>query len=409
VEGARLSDGGPVVSPPSRLIVGFAHALRGAGLTVPIGAVTTFAAALGHVGIERRERVYWAGRTTLVHHPDDVAVYDLIFASYWLSDELIERRDPMTRPVSIGLDDGPDGSDDPQSDEEGPPAVTLRWSAVEVLRDKDFASYDAQEWDEFQRLVSRLRLGTETRPARRRRPDRHQRGHPDLRRTVRRALRTDGVPIERAWRSPTRKPRRVVLIVDVSGSMESYARALLRFAHATVTGRGVQRAEVFTLGTRLTRVTRELGGRDPDAAVGAAAAAVADWSGGTRLGAGIGEFNDHWGVRGTARGAVVVVLSDGWDRGEPAELAAEMARLGRVAHRIVWVNPLKASPGYAPLARGMAAALPYIDQFVEGHSYAALQHLADVIGGDERALATSNRRSVAAPLETGVGEREARV
>jgi uncharacterized protein with von Willebrand factor type A (vWA) domain len=395
--------GGPVVSGPSRLIVGFAHALRGAGLAVPVGAVTTFAAALGLVGIERRDRVYWAGRTTLVRHPDDVDVYDLVFYSYWLGQELAGRATPVALPLSVGLDEGPDGGDDPRAEEEGPPAVTLRWSAIEVLRDKDFASYDAEEWDEFQRLVARLRLGAETRPARRRRPDRHHRGHPDLRRTVRRALRTDGEPIERAWRKAQRAPRRVVLIVDVSGSMEPYARALLRFAHATVAGRGVPRAEVFTLGTRLTRVTRELGGRDPDAAV------VADWSGGTRLGAGIGEFNDRWGVRGTARGAIVVVLSDGWDRGEPADLAAEMARLARVAHRIVWVNPLKASPGYAPLARGMAAALPYVDQFVEGHSYAALEQLADVIGGDEHALAASSRRADYRNGETDFGERGTRI
>jgi uncharacterized protein with von Willebrand factor type A (vWA) domain len=382
----------PVAGSPSRLIVGFAQALRAAGLTVPVGAVATFAAALGYVGIERRDRVYWAGRTTLIHDPDDNAIYDVVFASFWLNAQITGRLEPVVVPTSIGVDDGPDPEDDGLADENPPPSITLRWSAVEVLREKDFAAYDATEWEDFQRLVTRLRLGGETRRARRRRSDRHDRGHPDLRRTVRRALRTDGEPIERAWRNPTPRPRRVVLIVDVSGSMGPYARALLRFAHATVAGRGVQRTEVFTLGTRLTRVTRELGGRDPDAAVATAAAAVADWSGGTRLGAGLGAFNDLWGVRGAARGAIVVILSDGWDRGEPAELAAEMARLARVAHRIVWVNPLKASPGYAPLARGMAAALPYVDQFVEGHSLAALEHLADVIGGKERALVLAGRR-----------------
>jgi uncharacterized protein with von Willebrand factor type A (vWA) domain len=172
-----------------------------------------------------------------------------------------------------------------------------------------------------------------------------------------------------------------VLLLDVSGSMEPYARALLRFAHATVAARGVARVEVFTLGTRLTRVTRELGDRDPDAALGAAATVVADWSGGTRLGTGLEEFNDRWGARGTARGAIVVVLSDGWDRGDPQHLADAMRRLSRVAHRVVWANPLKASPGYAPLARGMAAALPYVDDFVEGHSIVALERLAAVIGG----------------------------
>jgi len=172
-----------------------------------------------------------------------------------------------------------------------------------------------------------------------------------------------------------------VLLCDVSGSMAPYARALLRFLHAAVTARGAGRVEAFALGTRLTRITRELSWRDPDAALADAADAVEDFSGGTRLGEGLKAFNDRWGVRGMARGAVVVILSDGWDRGDPGKLGAEMARLRRVAHRVVWVNPLKAAPGYAPLARGMAAALPYVDDFVEGHSLASLEQLAAVIGG----------------------------
>ena len=160
--------------------------------------------------------------------------------------------------------------------------------------------------------------------------------------------------------------------------MEPYARSLLRFLHVAVMGRG--KVEAFALGTRLTRLTRELSRHDPDAALAAASGAVPDWSGGTRLGQGLRAFNDRFGVRGMARGAIVVILSDGWDRGEPEELAAEMSRLHRVAHRIVWVNPLKATPGYAPLARGMAAALPYVDNFVEGHSLASLEARAEVIG-----------------------------
>jgi uncharacterized protein len=163
----------------------------------------------------------------------------------------------------------------------------------------------------------------------------------------------------------------------VSGSMEPYARALVRFLHTAVVGRG--RVEAFALGTQLTRITRELSSRDPDDALAAAARRVHDWSGGTRLGEGLREFNDRWGVRGMARGAVVVILSDGWDRGDPEVLGEQMARLARVAHRVVWVNPLKATPEYAPLARGMAAALPYVDEFVEGHSVAALENLVDVI------------------------------
>jgi uncharacterized protein with von Willebrand factor type A (vWA) domain len=168
-----------------------------------------------------------------------------------------------------------------------------------------------------------------------------------------------------------------VLVLDVSGSMEPYARALLRFVHAAVSGR--QRVEAFTLGTRLTRITHEMATRDPDRALDRAAGQVRDWSGGTRLGECLRRFNDEWGVRGMARGAIVVVLSDGWDRGEPEVLAEQMRRLARVAHRVVWVNPLKVTPGYAPLARGMAAALPWVDDFVEGHSVEAMERLAEVI------------------------------
>jgi uncharacterized protein with von Willebrand factor type A (vWA) domain len=194
---------------------------------------------------------------------------------------------------------------------------------------------------------------------------------------VRAALRSGGEPIDRRWREPGERLRRLVLLLDVSGSMEPYARALLRFVHAAVAGR--QRVEAFALGTRLTRVTRELATRDPDRALRRAGERVHDWSGGTRLGEGLRRFNDLWGVRGMARGAIVVILSDGWDRGDPEVLAEQMARLHRVAHQVVWVNPLKVTPGYAPLARGMAAALPYVDDFVEGHSVAALEELARVI------------------------------
>lgn len=190
-------------------------------------------------------------------------------------------------------------------------------------------------------------------------------------------MRAGGEPVERAFLTTAERTRRLVLLLDVSGSMEPYARAFVRFLHAAVVSRS--RVEAFALGTRLTRVTRELTSRDPDAAIRAAAESVVDWSGGTRLGDGLRRFNDEWGIRGMARGAVVVIFSDGWDRGDPAALAEQMARLDRVAYRIVWVNPLKASPGYAPLAQGMAAALPYVDDFVEGHSLAALEELAQVI------------------------------
>ena len=181
----------------------------------------------------------------------------------------------------------------------------------------------------------------------------------------------------RVWRTPGERLRRLVLILDVSGSMEPYARAMLRFVHAAVSGR--QRVEAFAIGTRLTRVTLELNSRDPDKALAAASERVHDWSGGTRLGECMRTFNDQWGVRGLARGAIVVILSDGWDRGDPELLGEQMQRLHRVAFHTIWVNPLKVTPGYAPLARGMAAALPFVDEFVEGHSLDALEHLTKVI------------------------------
>jgi uncharacterized protein with von Willebrand factor type A (vWA) domain len=183
--------------------------------------------------------------------------------------------------------------------------------------------------------------------------------------------------MRRHWVEKGDKPRRIVFLLDISGSMEPYARALVRFVHAGVAGR--QRVEAFTLGTRLTRITRELSSKDPDRALRAAGENVRDWSGGTRLGETLRLFNNEWGVRGMARGAIVVVLSDGWDRGDPIVLAEQMERLHRVSFRIVWVNPLKVTPGYAPLARGMAAALPYVDDFVEGHSLDALEQLTKVI------------------------------
>jgi uncharacterized protein with von Willebrand factor type A (vWA) domain len=255
--------------------------------------------------------------------------------------------------------------------------VTVRWSPAETLRARDFASYTDEEFVEARRLMADLRLTGARRRSRRRRPTSKSRGTPDLRRTVQRSLRAGGEFAAPAFHAPGTRLRPVVLLLDVSGSMEPYARAFVRFVHAAVVSR--TRVEAFALGTRLTRITRELSSRDPDAAVRAAADRVVDWSGGTRLGEGLRAFNDEWGIRGVARGATVVILSDGWDRGDPDALAEQMERLARVAYKIVWVNPLKASPGYAPLAQGMAAALPHVDVFVEGHSLAALEELASVI------------------------------
>jgi len=359
------------------LAVAFAAKLRADGVRVPVSAVAQYVGALAALDDERPASLYWAGRATLVCRRDDIAAYDRAFRSFF--GRAPDEAEVIVGPerVTVGLDAAEPGG---VEGDDSTPRVTVRWSPHEVLRAKDFAHYTLDEHAEARRLMDDLRL-----VGARRRSRRMQRamapapgGRPDVRATVRGALRTGGDPFRRVWSVPGTRLRRVVFLVDVSGSMDAYARPLLRFVHAARAARS--RVEVFTLGTRLTRVTRELGRRDPDTALARATRAVADWSGGTRLGPALRAFNDQWGVRGVARGAVVVIVSDGWDRGDASLLAEQMARLRRVAYRIVWVNPLKAAPGYAPLARGMAAALPYIDEFVAGHSVAALAELTEAIG-----------------------------
>jgi uncharacterized protein with von Willebrand factor type A (vWA) domain len=249
------------------------------------------------------------------------------------------------------------------------------WSPVEILRTKDFADYEAEEFVTARRLMARLRAAAPMRPSRR--AERAPRGRLDLRRTLRASLRTGGVPVDREFRRRGMRPRRLVLLADVSGSMDRYGRALLQFLQASVAGG--RHVEAFVFGTRLTRVTKQLRGPAPDRALEEAAKAVVDWGGGTRIGDAVAAFNDRWGQRGIARGAIVVILSDGWERGGVERLALEMGRLSRLARRIVWVNPLKAAPGYAPLAAGMAAALPFVDDFLEGHNLASLEALCGVL------------------------------
>jgi uncharacterized protein with von Willebrand factor type A (vWA) domain len=367
--------------PAERIAVAFARILRGAGLAVPIGNVLTYVAALGRLGLSDEREVYWAGRATLVFRPEDIAVYDRAFIVFWrwrTSGEDVP--EPVVQRITIAVDDEDAPTDPPDAEHgsERDPTLVLRFSAAEVLRQKDFAAYDDIELRQAQHMMEELRFAGPPRRSFRSRPSRRS-SRPDIRRTMRASLRAGGEPMRMAWREPGERLRRLVLLLDISGSMEPYARAMLRFVQAAVAGR--QRVEAFALGTRLTRLTKELGSRDPDRALHRAGERVQDWSGGTRLGECLREFNDQWGARGMARGAIVVVLSDGWDRGDPALLGSEMQRLHRITRQLVWVNPLKVTPGYAPLARGMAAALPYVDQFVEGHSLAAMEELAAVIAG----------------------------
>jgi len=353
------------------VFLAFVRALRRAGVDASAERVHAFLRAVAELG---PARVYWAGRLTLCASHEDLERYDRVFAGCF-GGAPDERRvtAPALRLTVRDVEAGPRRRTG--EGPEGPRAAALAGSA-EVLRHRDIAGLDPAERAALRRLLAAFALPGQTRRTARRRPA--GRGAVDPHRSVRELLRHGGEPARLRHHERSERPRRVVLLVDVSGSMGPYADALLRFAHAAARGGPT---EVFTIATRLTRVTRELSHRDPDVAMAALAAAVPDWRGGTRLGELVREFLDRWGQRGMARGAVLVLLSDGWERGDPELLAAQMRRLRRLAHRVIWANPLKARPGYAPLAAGMAAALPSVDAFVEGHSLAALERLAAVVKG----------------------------
>jgi uncharacterized protein len=357
-------------------LVGFARTLRAAGVAAGPDRVHHLAAAVRHLDATRRADVYWAGRLTLCASPEDLDRYDRVFAAYFAGETAPPRR--RTSSVEVlrhAVRPGADGPGDPAGSDDARAATA---SDEEVLRHRDLATLTTAEREEVHRLLAALDPAGELRRSRRHRPA--HRGRLDTRRTVRRLLEHGGEPARLAHRARRVRPRRLVLVIDVSGSMQPYADAFLRFAHAACRRR--RGTEVFTVGTRLTRVSRELRQRDAAAALAAVSRAVPDWSGGTRLGELVQAFLDRWGQRGVARGAVVVVASDGWERGDAALLGAQMARLHRLAHRVVWVNPHRAQPGFAPVTAGMLAALPHVDQFVDGHSVAALERLARVVSGE---------------------------
>ena len=372
-----MAEGRAQAPPMLDAAVAFGRILRGAGLRVGTDRLVEFARALEELDASRRDDVYWAGRITLVSRPEEIETYDRAFELFWESGaDARARPRPKTR-VSIPE---PDRSVMPSKEraernEGGEEAVRLRYSPVEVLRTKDFALYSQKEFAELHRLLADLRLSGALKRSRRLEPA--HRGRHDPRRTLRGAMRTGGETLRHRFRRARIQPRKVVLLCDVSGSMGPYSRALLRFLHAGVVSGA--RLEAFSMGTKLTRITRELATRDPDVALRQAAGAVRDISGGTRLGDTLKEFVDRWGQRGIARGAVVVILSDGWDRGDVSVLAEQMQRLSRLAYRVIWVNPLKSAPGYKPLAAGMAAALPHVDVFLSGHNFESLEELAGAI------------------------------
>ncbi len=360
------------------MIAALGRVLRTAGVAADAERVAAFTQALGHLDPLKRDDVYWAGRLTLCSDPDDLPRYDAAFDAVFQAARLPtlalaeQPEPPQTLPAqAAGAEGSPDGGEGRTE------RMRASASALEVLRARDIAELTGSDRAELARLLTTFALPGELRPSRRRQRAAH--GSVDRRRTVRGAVASGGEVFRLHHQQARRRPRRVVLLVDISGSMAPYADALLRFAHAA--RRGSAPVEVFTLGTRLTRVTRELSHRDPEVALRAVAGAVPDWSGGTRLGDLVRAFLDTWGQRGMARGAVVVVLSDGWERGDAQLLGEQMQRLRRLAHRVIWANPRRGKPGYAPLVAGMAAALPHVDDFVSGHSIAALERLAAVVAG----------------------------
>ncbi|WP_034483685.1 vWA domain-containing protein [Actinomadura oligospora] len=363
-------------------VVGFARTVRAAGGRADPERVQAMLAALDHLDVLDPRDVYWAGRLTLCADPEDLPRYDRCFAAYFSGRTAVPRPRRTPPPAVVrAVVVAPPVPDPPSDDGSAAPddVSVASASGVEVLRHRDVSRLGPDERAEINRLIAVLGASAEPRRSRRLAPA--SAGRLDPARTVREVLRRGGEPAVLRRRAPRVRPRRLVLLVDVSGSMAPYADALLRFAHAAVrAGTSGRRVEVFAVGTRLTRVTRELAARDPDAAMRAAADAIPDWSGGTRLGEELKEFLDRFGQRGMARGAVVVVASDGWERGDAALLGEQMARLARLAHRVVWANPHKARPGYAPLTAGMAAALPHLSAFTSGHSLAALEELARLIG-----------------------------
>jgi uncharacterized protein len=385
----------------------FTRRLHEAGMPVTVEQGTRFADALAAVRPVARRRLYWTARAVFVSDRGQIGTFDIVFASVFGGGEggpSGGEPAPELRQAPIPPDDRPATDQDlaparqpgrgAWSSGVSPPggrrperqdrlvAVPMVASREEVIRGKRFDALGPEELVELHRLMAELALATPVRRTRRAQRSRHG-DHIDLRRTLRGSLRTGGDPMRLARRRRRVLPRRVVLLCDISGSMEPYARAYLQFLTCAA-GRSARgnRNEAFVFATRLTRLTRALHSRNPDRAIQQAAAAAPDWSSGTRIGDALKEFNDRHGRRGMARGAVIVILSDGWERGDPSVVGREMARLGRLAYRIVWVNPRVAASDFSPRAGGMAAALPHCDALVSGHSLQALHEVVEAIAAE---------------------------
>ncbi|MEX0754669.1 MAG: VWA domain-containing protein [Actinomycetota bacterium] len=381
-------------------LVGFGRDLRTRGLPVGTGRILTFVRAVGALSPAGREELYWAGRAALLGRPEDLPVFDEAFEGWFRPGVVTEIPAEMllampSTPVPGDLDGGEDpdelrmrsgqiaatsredgGEDEVDDDDDEETTLRIVASAEEVLQRRSFADLDEAERRRVELLIRRLAVRLPARSSRRYRPA-PKGPRFDVRRTIRRSLRTQGEPFDRALRARGTRSRPLVLVLDVSGSMSPYARALMQFGYAAMAaGRTV---EVFCFGTHLTRATRILRAKDPDRALREIGRTVEDWEGGTRIGASLKELLDGWSQRAALRGSVVVICSDGLERGDPQLLREQMARLRRLAHELVWVNPLKGSPRYEPLAKGMQAALPSIDVFLPGHNLESLEELATVL------------------------------
>jgi hypothetical protein len=370
------------------VLVGFGRALRHEGVAVGSGQVLTFCEASARLDPTDLVDLYWSGRACLVTRQIDVAAYDRVFRAYFLGartelNEFLRLKAQVSPEAESMLEILPgDDSGEERAEEEH---LGLMASTNETLRHKRFEDCTPEELEAVRKLMARFRLRPPKRRTRRTRPGSCHR-YPDLRRTIRQGMRTQAEMVEQCWRDRRVRRRKIVLILDVSGSMTEYSRALLQFAHSAArvsagpSGRLFGRVEVFCFGTHLTRITEAIQRRDPDHALAEASRAVVDWEGGTRIGASLDLFVRSWGRRGMCRGAIVVICSDGLERGHPELLATAMERLARLSHRIVWMNPLKGDNAeFRPRTVGMLAALPFVDVLLSGHDLSSLEELAECL------------------------------
>ncbi len=365
-------------APAQEQILGFISALRAAGLAVDVSRAGLLFEAVGLLPAAGLQTIFLAGRATLCATQEDIARFDACFARFFFGGEKANAEimpDPSAPPILPGVTDI-SRRDRPDEDDDRDVEMGAA-SAQELLRRRKLSTVSAEEKALIFVLISRLRAKVALLPGRRKRTGAH--GVIDVRRTVKAAQWRGGEPEKLFRRLPRPRIRKRVLLLDVSGSMAPFAPGLLRFGYAAYRC-APRRTEVFTIGTRLTRISRAFDTQDCEAGIIAASRTVPDWSGGTRLGEQIRAFLDLWGQRGMARGAIIVIASDGWERGETGLLGQQMARLGLLAHRVIWANPHKSTPGFEPLTRGMQAALPAIDEFVSGSSAAELGQLIQLMG-----------------------------